>query len=209
MNRKNTFRSQSINLSMVMVTLLFSIIHANQSHAETIVFLRHGEKPDGGLGQLNCQGLNRALALPTVLRSKFGVPDYIFAPNPSAKKKDQGKTYDYIRPLATIEPSAIQFGLPINTQWGFEDTEHLESALLEKDMRDKVIFVAWEHRVLEKVAKNLLKSLGGNPEQVPTWDGYDFDSLYIIKISTENETLPKIQFTTDHQGLNGLKSTCP
>jgi hypothetical protein len=25
--------------------------------------IRHGEKPEGGFGQLNCQGLNRALAL--------------------------------------------------------------------------------------------------------------------------------------------------
>ena len=35
--------------------------------AETIVFVRHGEKPEAGLGQLNCQGLNRALALPSVI----------------------------------------------------------------------------------------------------------------------------------------------
>jgi hypothetical protein len=28
---------------------------------KTIVFVRHGEKPQGGFGQLNCQGLNRAL----------------------------------------------------------------------------------------------------------------------------------------------------
>ena len=35
--------------------------------AETIIFLRHGEKPEEGLGQLNCRGLNRALALPPVV----------------------------------------------------------------------------------------------------------------------------------------------
>ncbi len=33
---------------------------------ETLVFVRHGEKPAQGYGQLNCQGLNRALALPAV-----------------------------------------------------------------------------------------------------------------------------------------------
>lgn len=33
----------------------------------TIVIIRHGEKPSAGLGQLSCQGLNRALALPQVL----------------------------------------------------------------------------------------------------------------------------------------------
>ena len=30
---------------------------------QTLVFLRHAEKPAGGLGQLNCQGLNRAIDL--------------------------------------------------------------------------------------------------------------------------------------------------
>ena len=49
---------------------------------ETIIFLRHDEKPFDGLGQLTCQGLNRVLALPQVLLSKVGKPDYIFAPNP-------------------------------------------------------------------------------------------------------------------------------
>jgi hypothetical protein len=50
--------------------------------AETIVFVRHGEKPEGGLGQLSCQGLNRALALPSVIADSFGRPEAIFAPNP-------------------------------------------------------------------------------------------------------------------------------
>src|SRR5580692_7372024 len=52
---------------------------------ETIVCIRHGEKPPGGLGQLNCRGLNRALALPDVLLKKFGTPQFIFAPNPMHK----------------------------------------------------------------------------------------------------------------------------
>jgi hypothetical protein len=36
----------------------------------TIVIVRHGEKPPAGLGQLSCQGLNRALALSQVLFEK-------------------------------------------------------------------------------------------------------------------------------------------
>src|ERR1039458_9660443 len=43
---------------------------------ETIVFLRHGEKPPHGLGQLTPQGLNRAIALSTLLPAKYGKPDY-------------------------------------------------------------------------------------------------------------------------------------
>ena len=69
---------------------------------ETIVLVRHGEKPADGLGQLNCQGLNRALALPAVIEKLFGRPDAIFAPDPAQSKEDYGRLYNYVRPLATI-----------------------------------------------------------------------------------------------------------
>jgi hypothetical protein len=70
---------------------------------QTIVLMRHGEKPPEGLGQLDCQGLNRALALPPILKRKFGIPDYIFAPDPRQQVLDHENLYYYIRPLATIE----------------------------------------------------------------------------------------------------------
>jgi len=54
-----------------------------QDKTETIVCIRHGEKPPAGLGQLTCQGLNRALRLPQVLLTKYGKPDFIFAPDPN------------------------------------------------------------------------------------------------------------------------------
>ena len=56
---------------------------------ETIVCIRHGEKPHGGLGQLTIRGLNRSLALPEVLLKKYGTPQFIFAPNPNAKSGRQ------------------------------------------------------------------------------------------------------------------------
>jgi hypothetical protein len=99
------------------------------AHRETIVFMRHGEKPKEGLGQLDCQGLNRALALPKILEAKFGKPTALFAPNPSQTKNDGGKDYDYIRPLATIEPAAIKFGLPVDTTYGFAEIDKLKDAL--------------------------------------------------------------------------------
>lgn len=77
------------------------------------MFARHGEKPLQGLGQLECRGLNRALALPTVIQKSFGKPDAIFAPNPSDQRQDEGEQhYDYVRQLTTIEPTAIAFGMP-------------------------------------------------------------------------------------------------
>ncbi len=49
---------------------------------ETIVAIRHAEKPASSLGQLTCKGLNRALALPKVLIPRYGKPDRIYAPDP-------------------------------------------------------------------------------------------------------------------------------
>ena len=87
---------------------------------QTMVFLRHGEKPAGGFGQITCQGLRRALALPDVLIGRFGPPQYIFAPNPSPRIIDPGGPAHYVRPLATIEPTAIRLGMPVNAQYGFQ-----------------------------------------------------------------------------------------
>src|SRR5215831_5026678 len=95
------------------VLLLLTATAARSDNAvETVIFVRHGEKPHNGLGQLNCQGLNRALALPSVIAKTFGRPDVIFAPDPDEQIKDGGRWFDYVRPLATIEPTAISFVLP-------------------------------------------------------------------------------------------------
>ena len=81
----------------IVPTLLIAIATSNVSFAdETIVMVRHGEKPAAGLGQLNCQGLHRSLALPRVLQQKFGTPTAIFAPNPGIQKEDRGTPYNFI-----------------------------------------------------------------------------------------------------------------
>jgi hypothetical protein len=59
---------------------------------QTLVFLRHGEKPGEGLGQLNCQGLNRALDLATLLPERFGKADYVFAANPRGMSRKAART---------------------------------------------------------------------------------------------------------------------
>ena len=118
---------------------------------ETIVCIRHGEKPPGGLGQLNIRGLNRSLALPKVLLAKFGTPQFIFAPNPT--QKSDGNKYYYIRPLATIEPTAIRCGLPVNTEFGYQEIQGLESELAKPEYQNAVVFVAWEHGLLDEFAK--------------------------------------------------------
>ena len=107
---------------------------------QTLVCIRHGEKPKGGLGQLTCRGLNRALALPKVLLEKYGTPQFIFAPNPT--QKVDGNKYNYVRPLTTIEPTAIRCGLPVNTQFGYLEIQGLESELQKTNYPSATIFIA-------------------------------------------------------------------
>ena len=183
---------------------------ASTPTVETIVCIRHGEKPSGGLGQLTCRGLNRALALPIVLLGKFGTPQFIFAPNPTDKvdQKENPSGYFYVRPLATIEPTAIRCGLSVDTEFGFSEIDRLEHQLGKPPYYSATIFVVWEHVVLGDFARNILKTYGGDPAQVPPWPHKDYDSIYVFKI-TRSEGKKSITLTIDHENLNNLSDTCP
>jgi len=183
-------------------------IPVGKESGETIVFFRHGEKPPGGSGQLSCRGLNRALALPAVLVGKFGVPEFLFAPNPSHQIEDAGKQFDYIRPLATIEPTAVMFGLPVNTQWGLQQIGHLRRELLQPRYGQARIFVAWEHFLLAKLVKQLVAAGGADPSLVPEWPPDDFDSIYVVTLQRSQGRLIA-SFTLDHEGLDGQPTACP
>lgn len=175
---------------------------------QTLVFIRHAEKPAAGLGQLNCQGLNRALALPAVLLAKFGKPDFVFASDPHEKKPDNGQPYNYVRPLLTVAPTAVQLGLPINASFGFDDIEGLQGELLGTKYQNALTLVAWEHKKLEDVVKALLKQLGGDASAVPHWRGSDFDSIYVVKVE-RREGRVSATFALERQQLNGQAAACP
>jgi hypothetical protein len=175
---------------------------------ETIVLLRHGEKPALGLGQLDCQGLNRALALPAVIGKTFGRPDAIFAPDPAEAKEDSGQPYDYVRPLATIEPTAIAFGLPVDASIGVSNVDALRQRLETPPYRNALVLVAWEHNEIVKLARALIGSHGGDPATVPEWKGTDYDSLYLVRITWTGDGATAT-FEQRHQGLDGQPDSCP
>lgn len=181
---------------------------AAQAQVETIVLIRHGEKPPGDLGQLTFQGLNRALALPDVLIGKYGRADFIFAPGTQDDVTRDGASYSYIRPLITIEPTAIRLGLPVNAEFGFQHIDALQKELLSPAYRNALIFVAWEHVKLDQLAKNMVKALGSDPAAVPEWPGKDYDSIFVLKIRTNGDKR-SITFQQDHEGLDGLSTEEP
>lgn len=177
---------------------------------ETIVFVRHGEKPAHGYGQLDCQGLNRALALPAVIAAKFGIPDALYAPNPSIRKPDEGVPYDYVRPLATIEPTAIQFGMPVDTSYGYAQIDALEKALIAPERRGKLVVVAWEHHEIEALVRRIMQQYGGSTQSVPHWRSGDFDAIYVVKLDwAADGATPNAAFTLDREGLDGRPKDCP
>ncbi|HEY1610454.1 MAG TPA: histidine phosphatase family protein [Paraburkholderia sp.] len=175
---------------------------------ETLVFVRHGEKPPKGLGQLDCQGLNRALALPAVIAAKYGKPDAIYAPDPGEKKKDHGHAFNYVRPLATVEPTAIQFGLPVQTPYGVSQGAALVRTLVGPEWRGRTALIGWEHHDIEQLVRKIVAAHGGNAANVPTWPDNDFDSIYVVRIDWSADK-PHATFSHEQEGLDGRSTDCP
>jgi hypothetical protein len=192
------------------------VLAAAAAAEETIVFVRHGEKPAAGLGQLDCQGLNRSLKLPAVIKAMFGKPKAIFTPDPAKQKEDGGVPYDYVRPLATIEPTAIAFGMPVNTQIGIDDAAGLKAELEKEDYHDALVLVGWEHKMINEVECQLMTGSGcafrkdangvKRSGDIVKWAGDDFDRIDVIKIDWSRR---KATLETKSEGLNGQPQTCP
>jgi len=173
---------------------------------ETLVFFRHGEKPTGGYGQLTCQGLQRALALPSVLTTRYGAAQFAFAPNPTVLVPDSAGSFYYVRPLATIEPTAIRLGLPVNTKYGYNDLAGMQAELTSGTYASSTVFVAWEHLYLKQLVQNILDGYGAGVV-VPDWPSGDYDSVYVVKITVANG-VASAQFAHDFEGLNNLSTAC-
>ena len=192
---------------LLLSAFILLVVAIGEAQAEqTIVFFRHGEKPSGGYGQLTCQGLNRALALPSVLLPKFGKPHFLYAPNPNVKIPDAAGNFYYDRPLATMEPLAIRVVKDVRTKYGYNEIASLESALITPSRNNTTIFVAWEHLYLQKIVQNIMNKYGGGVT-VPAWPSTDYDSLYVVRVNYG--TTITAQFQRDREWLNGQPTACP
>ncbi|WP_085726957.1 histidine phosphatase family protein [Pseudomonas sp. R37(2017)] len=203
--------------ALLVVSAVFLLLESGLSRAQpidgtqTLVFLRHGEKPAGGLGQLNCQGLNRAIDLATLLPEKFGKADYVFAANPT-RNVEEGEfdnSYSYIRPLMTIGPSAIKLGLPVNIDFSANDTSDLADELLHDKYHNSVIYTAWSHGYLpELINKVAGDATGKNMKITEDWESSDYDSLYVLTLTWHNGKA-SLQSNVYKQGLDNGAQTCP
>jgi hypothetical protein len=147
-----------------------------------IVIIRHAEKPAKG-DNLTCQGLNRSLLLPKLLKAKFGLPTYIFVP-----AIVPGESTKHSRMFQTISPFAIKYNLTINTSH-----EEKDSLMIAKDLESRkgTILLVWEHKAIAPI----VRSLGVNAPKL-TWPDDDYDSIWIVTFKNGVATL-----TRDKEGL--------
>lgn len=195
-----------LGAALALVLAISGPVHADAP--ERIVFVRHGEKPPLGLGQLDCQGLNRALALPPVIAALIGRPAAIFAPDPAAQKRDGGIAYDYVRPLATVEPTAIALGLPVHADLAVDDIVGLQQALEQPAYRQASILVGWEHHLIDEAVRRMVAAHGGPAGDVPNWRDDDYDSIYLVRLAWTGGGATA-RFEVAHEGLNGQPTACP
>ncbi|WP_433736167.1 histidine phosphatase family protein [Pseudomonas putida] len=203
--------------ALLAASALFLALESRESRAQpvdgtqTLVFLRHAEKPAGGLGQLNCQGLNRAIDLATLLPEKFGKANYVFAANPTrnVEEGEQDNSYSYIRPLITISPSAIKLGLPVNINFSANDTSDLADELLHDKYHNSVIYTAWSHGYLPELINKVAGEAVGKEQTITEdWASNDYDSLYVLTLTWHNGKA-SLQSHIYKQGLDNGQQTCP
>ncbi len=173
----------------IALIVFFFLSYTVFSFAQTVVIIRHGEKPLKGKN-LNCQGLNRSLKLPAVLYSKFGIPGSIYVPS-----LDNNVSTGHARMFQTVIPLAAKYNLTINSRYAETD-----SATLAKEIKRKkgVVLVVWQHSAIPSI----VRALGVQGFDMH-WDDNDYDSIWIIRFQNG---IAKITF--DKEGLVPSTS-CP
>lgn len=132
-----------------------------------ILIIRHGEKPDSGYN-LNCQGWNRAIALPKAIIPQFGIPDLVYVPNMTTGKKT--KT---VRMYQTVIPMAIKYSLLVNSK--YEETDSLE--ISDNIIHQKgTVLIVWDKKNIAPLVRNL-----GIRNTILEWSDKDYDSIWIIE----------------------------
>jgi hypothetical protein len=187
------------------------IDHAATAALDLVVF-RHAEKPmrDDGVmiedGNLGREAEYRLSRLPDRLLKEFGCPDLLVAPNPAVKmiNKKSGQFYNYIRPLATIEPISLRLNFPVWTPYGYNQSHFLAQDLLDEvatrsktSEKPRTVYIAWERQNIPKLYRELVvrgklrdlartvATIDGLPvhcDEPQTWEQCDFDSIWFIRV---------------------------
>ncbi len=178
-----------MKLLAVSVLLVGSLLLSNLSSAQqsqnylannTILIIRHSEKPDVGTG-LNAAGETRAR-----LYSKYFQPfqeeglsiqvDSLFA---GADSKNS------FRPRLTLEPLSKSSGMPLHSNIGTQDSELLVQAL-RTEAHGQHPLIAWRHGELPA----LLRAFGASPEELlpnGQWPDDVFDWVIVLDMGPDGK----------------------
>ncbi len=162
---------------VIMIGVTFGTVMQLKAQDLKIVFIRHGEKPPKG-DNLTCEGLNRSLALPTVLYTKFGIPAYTYVPS-----MEQGSGTKHARMFQTVTPFAVRYNLSINSSLPEKDSTAIAKELLS---RKGTVLVVWEHKAIPTI----VRALGINDPTL-NWSDDDFDSIWIVTFKGGSPVLSK------------------
>jgi hypothetical protein len=174
--------------AVILLLLCLAVFNANaQNKKLKLIFIRHAEKPADG-DNLSCIGFNRALRLPDILKTKFGLPDQIYVP-----ALHLGKTTPRARMFQTASPFAIKYNLPVNSKFEEEDTKDLAGELENKK---GTILIVWEHNYL----RPLINALGIKVKGIE-WTDDDFDTIWIVTYKNGEPVLTK-----DKEGIKAVNN---
>lgn len=149
-----------------------------------IYVIRHAEKPvDRGKAQLSVRGRERAAALGRNAQELFGHLDYLFAAKTSTRSA---------RPVETVSPLALHFGLEIDSSYRDKDHDKLARDLLDSKLRSygTALLICWDHENIPALARAL------EARQAPAkWPNTVFDRIWKMTLRTsqpvEFENIPQ------------------
>jgi hypothetical protein len=178
-----------MKLIAVTVLLIGSFLFANPFPAQqaqnylannTILIIRHSEKPDMGTG-LNAAGEARAR-----LYTKYFLPfqeeglsiqvDGLYA---GADSKNS------FRPRLTLEPLSKSSGMPLHSNIGTKDPELLVQAL-KTEAHGQHPLIAWRHGEIP----TLLAAFGASPEELlpnGQWPNEVFDWVIVLNMGPDGK----------------------
>jgi hypothetical protein len=178
-----------MKLTAALVLLAGSLLFANLSSAQearnylannTVLIIRHSEKPDTGTG------LNAAAEARARLYTKYFQPfqeeglsiqvDSLYA---GADSKSS------MRPRLTLEPLSKSSGMPLHSNIGTKDSELLVQAL-RTEAHGRHPLIVWRHGEIP----TLLRAFGASPEELlpnGQWPDEVFDWVIVVNMGPDGK----------------------
>ena len=195
-----------MKLVTVSVLLVGNLLLPNLSPAQqarnylannTVLIIRHSEKPDTGSG-LNAQGEARARLYEKYFQpfQEEGLSVQVDSLYAGADSKNS------MRPRLTLEPLSKSSGMPLHANIGTKDSEQLVQQL-KSESHGQHPLIAWRHGEIP----TLLRAFGASPEKLlpnGQWPDEIFDWVIVLNIGPDGQLTSAKRI---HQGLKLPAST--